>query len=263
MKRTGVLVLSSLVLLAWFTTGCRQISRVFDNSGTILVVEVIPGETDLSTSVERSIQVIQRRLDAIGVDGEVKPSEASKNRLEVKIYGKNDLPRLKDFLFKTYKLEYRKLVSPPSPSPAQTFADEEKAKAAATGDQEVLSYTEYEGVSEQEFVIVEKDPVITGEHVRYANAVTRSDSDLDYQISFSLNEKGAERFGDWTTKNINNYLAVVLDGKVKSIAFIRSVITDQGEISGSFSKAHAEEIAMILSSGYMPWDLQIVDEKPF
>jgi preprotein translocase subunit SecD len=234
-----------------------------DNSGTILVVEVGPGEADLATSIERSIQVIQRRLDAIGVDGEVKLSDGSRGRFEVKIHGKNDLQKLKGLLFNTYKLEYRKLVSPPNPSPAQTFPTEEKAKIAATEGQEVLPYSEREEPKSWDFVIVEKEPVITGEHIRYADAVSRTNSDFDYQISFSLNEKGAERFGDWTAKNINNYLAVVLDGKVKSIAFIRSVITDHGEISGSFSKEQAEAIALILNSGYMPWELRIVDERSF
>lgn len=263
MKQTRILLLSSLVLLALSVTGCKQISRVLDNSGTILVIEVIPGETDLSTSIDRSLQVIQRRLDAVGAYGEVKLSDASQDRIEVKIYGNNDLPKLKDLLLKTYKLEYRKLVSPPNPSPAQTFSDEQKAIAAATSDQEVLPYSEREEPQSWDFVIVEKEPVITGEHIRSADAVSRTSSDFDYQISFSLTENGAERFGDWTAKNINKYLAVVLDGKVKSIAFIRSVITDHGEISGSFSKEHAEEIALILNSGYMPWELKLVDERSF
>ena len=262
MRRIGFFIAIFLFLLA-STLGCRQISRGLDSSSTVFVVQVKADQKDIVTSVERTSRVIQSRLDATGVTGEVKQSEASPDRLEVKIFGKNDIAKLKDFLFKTYKLEYRKLISPPSPSPAQTFPTEEQAKIAATEGQEALPFSEREESDTWQYVLVEKAPVITGEHIRHASAVSRTNSDVDYQISFSLNEQGADKFSDWTGKNINNYLAVVLDGKVKSIAFIRSVISDQGEISGSFSKAHAEEIALILNSGYMPWELNIVEERQF
>jgi preprotein translocase subunit SecD len=117
--------------------------------------------------------------------------------------------------------------------------------------------------SESQFVIVEKEAIVTGEHVRSAYAVSRTGSDFDYQISFTLNPEGASKFGDWTGKNINNYLAVVLDDKVQSVAYIKSQISDMGEISGRFTKASAEEIALSLNSGYLPADLKIIEERAF
>ena len=45
---------------------------------------------------------------------------------------------------------------------------------------------------------------------------------------------GAEKFGAWTGANINEYMGVVLNDEVKSIAYIKSQIYDQGEISGRF-----------------------------
>jgi preprotein translocase subunit SecD len=53
---------------------------------------------------------------------------------------------------------------------------------------------------------------------------------------------------------------VVLNGKVKSIAFIRSRIYDQGEISGRFTKEAAEDLALILRSGALPAPVKIVEE---
>ena len=58
----------------------------------------------------------------------------------------------------------------------------------------------------------------------------------DYQISFALKPAGAEKFGAWTGANINQYMGVVLNDEVKSIAFIKSQIFDQGQIGGRFTK---------------------------
>jgi preprotein translocase subunit SecD len=92
-------------------------------------------------------------------------------------------------------------------------------------------------------VVVEYPAVVDGSELRDANAVTRTGSDSDYQISFSLKPAGATKFGDWTSKNIGNYMGVVLNGEVKSAAYIKSRIDDRGEISGQFSKATADDLA--------------------
>ena len=56
-----------------------------------------------------------------------------------------------------------------------------------------------------------------------------------------------KQFGDWTGKNIGNYMAVVLNDEVKSAAYIKSQIFDQGEISGRFSKTSADDLALTLT----------------
>ena len=82
----------------------------------------------------------------------------------------------------------------------------------------------------------------------------------DNSISFSLKPQAAVKFGDWTGQNIGNYMAVVLDNKAQSIAYIKSQISDSGQIDGRFSKAMAEDIALSLKSGYLPATLRIVQE---
>ena len=262
MKRIAALTITLTLLQLLALGGCKTVARALNNSGTLFLVDLVPDEKHAAADIaDRSVKVLRSRLNAIGIDGEVKYTGG--NRLEVKIYGAPDLVRVRDFLFKTYKLEFRKVVSPPSPHPVEMFPDEEKAKASAVAGQQVLPYSEREDASRPQYLILESDPIVTGEYIRSADAVSRSGSDHDYQIGFSLNSEGANKLGDWTAKNINNYLAVVLDGKVESVAFIRSQISDSGEISGMFSKAEAEEIARVLGSGYMPWKLRVVEERKF
>jgi preprotein translocase subunit SecD len=82
----------------------------------------------------------------------------------------------------------------------------------------------------------------------------------DYQIAFSLRPEGAEKFGAWTGSHINNYLGVVLNGEVKSIAFIKSQIYDQGEITGRFTRQSAEDLALVLRSGALPAPVRVIEE---
>ena len=56
-------------------------------------------------------------------------------------------------------------------------------------------------------------------------------------------------------------MAVVLNGEVKSAAFIKSQIFDQGEISGKFSKNSADDLALTLKSGALPAEIEYQEER--
>jgi preprotein translocase subunit SecD len=79
-------------------------------------------------------------------------------------------------------------------------------------------------------------------------------------ISFTFKPAGADKFGVWTGANINKYVGVVLNDEVKSIAYIKSQIFDQGEITGKFTKQAAEDVAQVLNSGPLPAAVKIVEE---
>jgi hypothetical protein len=48
--------------------------------------------------------------------------------------------------------------------------------------------------------------------------------------------------------------------EVKSIAYIKSQITDTGQITGRFTKESAEDLSLMLSSGPLPAPVKIVEE---
>jgi len=56
-------------------------------------------------------------------------------------------------------------------------------------------------------------------------------------------------------------MAVVLNNEVKSVAFIKSQISDSGEISGNFTKASADDLALTLKSGALPAKLSYQEER--
>jgi preprotein translocase subunit SecD len=56
-------------------------------------------------------------------------------------------------------------------------------------------------------------------------------------------------------------MAVVLNDEVKSAAYIKSQIFDAGEISGRFTKASAEDLALTLKSGALPAKIEYMEER--
>jgi len=146
--------------------------------------------------------------------------------------------------------------------PASVFCAK-KLNARVTGvdmDKEVFPFMDRTDPFEK-FVIVEKNVIVNGDDIRDAQAVPIGGRTSENEITFSLKKPGAEKFGEWTGKNINNYLAVIIDHKVQSIAYIKSQIFDSGVINGKFTKAEAEDVAMSLRSGYLPATMKVLDEK--
>lgn len=262
--RTMFQKLGALLVVLGSVAGCTKVSRIFAGGGTEFIVQVDTRKPNLDEVVDLAAKIMRNRLNAAGIDGEASRISESPNRVSVKVFGDQDLGAIKRFLFTTHELELRKAVSPPSPSPLTTYPTMEAARAAAAAGQEVLRFQEQEYANERSsrFVIVESEPIITGEDVRYAQAVNYGAGE-NYSISFTLNEDGANKFGDWTNRNIDNYLAVVLDGTVVSSAYIKSQIRDMGQIDGSFTKASAEELALSLNSGHLPAKLSVLEERPF
>ncbi len=254
--------LAIAIVVVGFATGCAKISRIFGAGGTEFIVRVETEKPNLDEVAELAVRVMGSRLDAAGIDGEAARVPESPDQIRVKVYGDQDLEIVKRSLFTTHELELKKAVSHSFPAPVTTYPTAEAAGAAARAGQEVLPFNERgESSKPSQFVIVEAKPVITGEDIRTAQAVTRGTP--DYVISFTLNKDGAEKFGEWTNRNIGNYMAVVLDGSIVSAAYIRSQIVDTGQISGSFTKASAEELASNLNSGYLPAKLIVLDERRF
>src|SRR6185295_7114716 len=91
------------------------------------------------------------------------------------------------------------------------------------------------------WVAVEQPAIVDGADLTKAVATASTSGGTNYDIQFSLNKAGATKFGTWTASHIDQYLGIVLDDEVKSIAFIKSQITDQGVISGHFTKQSAED----------------------
>jgi preprotein translocase subunit SecD len=225
-------------------------------------------------AVEQALKVVESRIDMFGVQEPTLQRHGSDASAQILLQmpGVDDPERIKDLLNAESKLMLMKVTGGPSPQSFNRFPTKEAAVQSLGGaipaNRQVLPYADKppagataEEAPAKEFVIVEYPPVVDGSELRTANAVSRTGSDSDYQISFALKPAGAQKFGDWTGRNINNYMGVVLNGEVKSIAFIKSQIFDSGEISGNFLKKDADDLALTLRSGALPAKIEYLEER--
>ena len=228
-------------------------------------------------SVDQALKIIESRINAFGVKEPTlqKHGSETSGQILLQMPGVDDPERVKNLIGAESNLSLMKLVGPPNPAPVETYPTREAALqsigGAETASRKVYPYTDRDPIAAAttpegqkpaaQFVVVEYPPVVDGSELRDANAVSRTGSDNDYQISFSLKPDGAQKFGDWTGKNIGNYMAVVLNGEVKSAAYIKSQIFDSGEISGRFTKASADDLALTLKSGALPAKIEYLEER--
>lgn len=116
-------------------------------------------------------------------------------------------------------------------------------------------------ISEDAFYTLEERVALEGQHITDANLAFSPDNGQPV-VSFELDKAGAHLFGEMTKHNIGRQLAVVLDGKVITAPVIRSVISaGRGEISGSFTVAEANELALLLRAGALPAPLKVIEER--
>ena len=230
-------------------------------------------------AVDQAMKIIESRVDQFGVSEPTLQKHGSEASAQILLQmpGLDDPERVKRILNTESRLSLMKVQGGPNPAPFDRFPTKEAAVQSLGGtippNRLVLPYTERQAAADtpegeappREWVIVEYPPVLDGSELRTASAVSRTGNESDYQINFALKPSGAQKFGDWTGRNINNYMGVVLGNddvdEVKSIAFIRSQIFDSGEISGSFLKADAEDLALTLRSGALPAKIEYLEER--
>lgn len=247
-----------------------------ENNSIIWTLPITAQQTLSRQASEQALKIIEGRINTFGVKEPTLQTVGSESsgQILLQMPGVEDPERIKKLIGAESRLELMKVVSAPNPAPVQTYATEQEAIQSLGGkvpqNRKVYRYTEREDAPTAQnppnptaarYVVVEYPAIVDGNELRDASAVSRTGNNSDYQISFSLKPAGAAAFGDWTGKNTNNYMAVVLNDEVKSVAFIRSQIFDSGEISGRFTKATADDLALTLKSGALPAPIEYQEER--
>jgi preprotein translocase subunit SecD len=255
----------------------------FSQSGATLIWS-LNGSTQRTlaeSATDQAMKIIDSRINSIGVAEPTLQRHGGQNSHEILLQmpGIQDPEHVKSLLVGESHLELVHVISPPSPNPAQTYFSREEALASLNGNgnipanRRVLPYTERADLAStdasananapkpQKWAVVESPAIIDGIDLRTAQAIPERAGGDKYQITFSLKKNGADKFGAWTGANINEYMGVVLNNEVKSIAFIKSQIFDQGEITGNFTKEQGDDLALTLRSGALPAPIEYQEER--
>jgi SecD/SecF fusion protein len=222
-------------------TGRVSTIDVNDNStGLIQLTLTDAGIKDkIRRAVEQSIEVLRRRVDALGTT-EPNIQRQGDDRILVEVPGLQNPDKLKEILGTTAKLEFRLVADP----------------GADQGDVEMLDQTDQPGK-----IPVEKRVMVQGEDLTDASPGFDSRTQEPI-VNFKFNIRGGQRFGQVTSENVGRPFAIVLDGKVISAPRILGPITGgSGQISGHFTVESANNLSVLLRAGALPAKLTIVEER--
>jgi preprotein translocase subunit SecD len=199
-------------------------------------------------AVEQSIQIVERRVNALGT---VEPSiqRQGLDRILVQVPGLQDPTRLKELVGKTAKLDFRMVDSTVPPDQAQ--------QGRVPSDSEVLMSS----TSPKIPYVIKKQVLVSGGDLIDAQPGfdQRSGEPI---VSFRFNTSGARKFAQATSENVGQPFAIVLDNEVISAPVIREPITGgSGQISGSFTVQQANDLAILLRAGALPAPLTVIEER--
>lgn len=109
-------------------------------------------------------------------------------------------------------------------------------------------------------IAVEKDAMLTGEDV--ADARPAFDNMNQSYVTLTFNARGGRIFERVTGESVGRRMAIVLDGKVYSAPVIRERIGGgRASISGSFTTAEAQDLAIVLRAGSLPAPVSVLEER--
>jgi SecD/SecF fusion protein len=203
-------------------------------------------EERMSALVAQSIEVIRKRVDELGTT-EPSIQRQGTNRVLVQVPGFGDSQRLKDIISRTARLTFHMVY--PGMSAAQA-----EAQGLPAG---TMILPSQDGTNE----LIYEDVALGGESLVDAQPSFDSQRSIPV-VSFKFDTRGAITFGQITGANVGQRFAIVLDNQVITAPVIQQPITGgSGQISGSFTTATANDLAVLLRAGALPASLDVVEER--
>jgi preprotein translocase subunit SecD len=210
-------------------------------------------------TVEQAIETIRDRVDALGVSEPVIQAYGlGDNQILVELPGISDLDRVKALIQDTSRLEIHAVVGGP-------YQDEQAALAsvggALPGDQQIVhgSGALANGSDADSVYILQRVSVVAGSQFRSADPGT--DQNGRRNVRFTLTNEAGDKFYEYTSANVGRSMAVVLGGRVREVANIKSAIRDSGEIEGTFSEDEVQTLSKMLRTGALPASLNYLEDR--
>lgn len=204
-------------------------------------------------AIDQAIEVIRNRLDQFGL-AEPTVARQGAEKILVQLPGiksQEDEKRARELISRAAKLDLM-AVDEERAARVDNMSD---AEAAKYGDL-ILPDNAHPGIK----YLVNEIPILDGSML--TNAQVGFDQNNRPVINFTLNSEGAQIFGDFTGKSVGKRLAIVLDGKVYSAPNINERIGGgSGQISGNYSVAEAQDLAIALRSGAILAPIYVMEKR--
>jgi preprotein translocase subunit SecD len=219
----------------------------------LLQADVPPGQQIDADSMKAARQVIENRVNALGVS-EPLVQLAQNNRIIVELPGVKDPETAIKTFGSTGLLEFVDADSTPlatgwvvNTSLGPAPPDAQPAPGAPPEPPEIRQQT---------FKTIVQGKDLSTASVGFDQTTNRP------EVIFAFKDEGAKAFGDFTQSNVGKYLAITLDKRVLSSPVIQSpILGGNGRITGRFSLEEVQNIVIQLKYGALPVPLKVVQNR--
>ncbi len=232
----------------------------------------VPADSELTELLSQDIEILTSRIDEFGVSEPDIRIQGS-DQIVIEVPGETDPERVDSFLMSRGALTFRlvdralseRVNNDYMSNPSRAFDENGtliQPDYIPSGYTVAGYYTEDEyGIEELvRFVVLSCDIVLDGSHLVSAD-MGRDGRTGRPAVDFRLDPEGAAAFHSFTSSHIGDELAVVMDGRVKSVAVINDAISGEVQISGSFTEEEAQSLAVTLRTASLPIDLTVVSQQ--
>ena len=213
-------------------------------------------------TVTQSIATIENRVNGLGLTEPVIQQHGradAEYEILVQLPGVSDPQRVMEILQMTALLEIQEVIDP-TPYPSR-----QSALASRGGilpqNSEILNYsTRRSGELVNEWYLLNRTAVVSGRDLRNAQP-GRDPQTNQWETRFSLSREAGRRFGDFTQAHVDDYLAVVLDNRIRNVASIQSRIDQEGVITGMGGQQESSDLALVLRAGALPASIEFLEQR--
>ena len=221
-----------------------------DDGQDLLLVATLKPEVQKrvqESAVQQNIGTLHKRVNELGVAEPVIQQQGA-DRIVVQLPGVQDIARAKEILGRTATLEVR-------------LVDEPAMQSGSTVGLDVFPERRRDGTVGM--VPTKRQVIVTGD--QFIGAQATFDQDNRPAVAVELDQAGGRAMRVTTRENLKRLMAIVLFEKGKGEAI--SVATIQGEfgsrfqITGSFTPAETNNLALLIRAGALAAPMEIIEER--
>ncbi|WP_432770072.1 MAG: protein translocase subunit SecD [Sphingopyxis sp.] len=233
-------------------TGQRDWRIDIVDTTRIVMTPTSAGQTQaVADAMDAARDIIDKRVNDLGTREPTIIREGN-DRVVVQVPGLQDPAALKELIGKTARLEFRMVDANADPA--------EAAAGRVPVGSEIVPYAEGEG-NGAPFEVLRRQVMISGEQLINAQQSYDSQSNVPV-VTIRFDSSGSSTFAKVTAQSVGKRFAMVLDGKVLSAPSINEpILGGSAQISGSFTVATANNLAISLRSGALPVKMAVVEER--
>ncbi|BCL32995.1 protein translocase subunit SecD [Streptomyces aurantiacus] len=254
--------------------------------GTQIVLETRDSPTAEadSTATDRTVEVLRRRIDALGVS-EPTIARSGDNRIIVELPGVQDPREAADVLGRTAQLAFHPVLGT-ADSPTDTTADSGEAAPETQTERPSEQPSTRPSARPSELVLPDESgdagesvrlgpSALTGADVDSAEARIDQQSGIGWYVGVDFKGAGSDAWAELTgaaachpAGDPARRVAIVLDGKVISSPQVTSTVAcrtgiagGSTQITGSFSRDEARELGLLINGGALPVPVETVEQR--